>query len=214
MSKIEIFNGIENGQAGIGIKVKDQDATLADLLDVWQLLGDESKIYKLYGNHHYAACKGCSTNCCNTAYVIPDIISFIKMADHKNLDHQSFIKAFFDREKVTAGLLRMQPNPCVFLQDNICTIYPYRSLICRFYLCADILGTAEQLIYSLAWTGVTALQVFAEAKGLINADRQVGLSSFDLMFNKLIEEYRHQPQVQLFLAAENYEDIPLKPFLE
>ena len=214
MNKIEIFKGNENGKSGIGIKVKDDNATLADLLAAWQPLCDDSNIYKLYGDNHFAVCKGCNTNCCNTAYVIPDIISFKKMADHKNLDHKSFISAFFDREKVKAGLLRMQPDPCVFLEENICTIYPCRSLICRFYVCTDILGMAEQLIYSLAWTGITALQVFAEENDLIDTDSKAGLSSFDLMFKKLIEEYRYKPQVKLFLEAENYEDIPLKPFLE
>lgn len=215
MSKITIYQGKENGQAGIGIKINDQNAHLADLLDAWQPLCDDTSIFKLYGNdHHHSICKGCQTNCCNTAYVIPDLIAFKKMAAIKGLDHAGFIDKYFDREKVKAGLLRMQPDPCIFLQNNICTVYPSRSLICRFYICAQILGSAEQLIYSIALTGITALQIFAEQNGLIKADDQAGLSSFDLMFKKLIEEYRYKPQVKLFLQAAEYDQIPLLPFLE
>ena len=214
MSKIIIYQGNENGQAGIGINIKDKSATLADLLDAWQPLCDDTGIYKLYGDNHFAVCKGCQTNCCNTAYVIPDIIAFKKMAALKNLDYSSFIASYFDREKVPAGLLRMQPDPCIFLSNNICTVYSCRSLICRFYVCAHMLGDTEQLIYSLAWTGITALQIFAEKNGLIKTDSKVSLSSFDLMFKKLIEEYRYKPQVELFLQADEYEQIPLGAFLE
>ncbi len=214
MNRIEIYQGTENGQAGIGINVKDKSATLADLLDAWQPLCDDTGIYKLYGDNHFAVCKGCQTNCCNTAYVIPDIIAFKKMAALKNLDYGSFIAGCFDREKVAAGLLRMQPDPCIFLSNNICTVYSCRSLICRFYVCARMLGATEQLIYTLAWTGITALQIFAEQNALIKTNSKVSLSSFDLMFKKLIEEYRNKPQVELFLQAHEYEQIPLGPFLE
>ena len=87
-------------------------------------------------------------------------------------------------------------------------------IICRFYVCARMLGATEQLIYTLAWTGITALQIFAEKNGLIKTDSKVSLSSFDLMFKKLIEEYRYKPQVELFLQADEYEQIPLGAFLE
>ena len=211
--EIDLHRAGADDLAAIGIRVQDPDASLADLLDVWQPLCDDSKIVKQYGDQATGVCKGCRANCCNTAYVIPDLIAFKKMAAHLSLDHQAFIAAYFDREKVAAGLLRMRPDPCIFLNNNICTIYPYRSLICRFYLCSKMQGDTEQLIYSIAWAGSAALQIFAEQQGLITPDPRVSLSSFDLMFKQLIEEYRHKPQVELFLQAEDYEDIPLAPFL-
>lgn len=214
MNKIEIYRDAANDQAAIGIRINDEGAALSDLLDAWQPLGDDESIYKHYGDCHFAPCKGCTNNCCNTAYVIPDIISFKKMAALKKLDHKSFIQAYFAEDKIRAGLLRMRPDPCIFIKDNICTVYPCRSLICRFYICTDITGQAQQLIYSLAWTGAAALQLFAEENGLIKTDGPGGLSSFDLMFKKLIEEYRYKPQVRLFLQADDYAQIPLKPFLE
>jgi hypothetical protein len=40
-----------------------------------------------------------------------------------------------------------------------------------------------------------------------------GQSSFDLLLQRLLNEYRSHEQVKLFLEAENYSDIPLQPFL-
>jgi hypothetical protein len=111
------------------------------------------------------------------------------------------------------GLLRMQPDPCIFLQDNVCTIYPLRSLICRFYLCCKVAGDTEQLIYSLSWTGAAATQLFVEELGLLPGSSGYGLSSFDMMFKKLIEDYRYDPNVKLFMKAREYSDIPLAPFI-
>lgn len=213
MSKIDIIGPWSGGQTGVGLRVNDPEADVADLLESWQPLCDDPRIIKKYGDQESGVCKGCVNNCCNTAYVIPDLIAFKKMAAFLKLDYQDFIAGYFDPEKVKRGILRMRPDPCIFLQDNICTVYPHRSLICRFYLCSDMEGDCEQLIYSLAWAGSAALQVFAEKNQLILPGREAGLSSFDLMFKGLIEEYRHTPLVELFLEAEDYSDIPLKPFL-
>lgn len=214
MDKVELYLGTENGKSGIGVKVRDKDANLADLLDAWQPLCDDTNLYKLYAAGNYAECKACTVNCCNTAYVIPDLIAFRKMADNAGLDYEQFIKTYFQPEKLDIGLLRMKPNPCIFLKNDICSIYPWRSLICRFYICSNILGDTEQLIYSLTWTGITATQLFAAEKGLLPIDDGAGMSSFDLMFKKLIDEYRNHPGVDLFMKAREYNQIPLLPFVE
>lgn len=215
MSKIEIIlqRDGQDSQGMIGIRVKDQEATIADLLDAWQPLCDDKLFIKQYGDQLSGICKGCINNCCNTAYVIPDLIAFKKMAAFLQLDHRRFIADYFDREKVAAGLLRMRPDPCIFLQNNICTVYPFRSLICRFYLCSNMEGDCEQLIYSVAWAGSAALQIFAEQNQLIAPLPQAGLSSFDLMFKRLVEEYRDTPMVKRFLHAGDYSDIPLALFI-
>ncbi|MDD2619984.1 MAG: YkgJ family cysteine cluster protein [Syntrophomonadaceae bacterium] len=212
MDKVELYYGTENGKSGIGIKIHSQEANVDDLLQAWQPLCDDSGLFKLYAASNYSECKGCSVNCCNTAYVIPDLISFRKMARHLNLEYSDFIDRFFQKEKLELGLLRMRPNPCIFLKENICSIYALRSLICRFYICSYILGDTEQLIYSIAWTGITATQLFAEAKGLLHINSEAGSSSFDLLFKKLINDYRDHPGVALFMNAREYKDIPLSVF--
>jgi len=213
MDKIEIYNAMENGKLAVGIKVKDKKASLADLLDSWQMLCEDPNLFKMYAEGNYAPCRGCLHNCCNTAYVIPDLISFKKMARYLNCSSKEFISQYFHPDKTASGLLRLKPNPCVFLKDNICTIYPVRSLICRFYVCAYLLGDTEQLIYSIAMTGIAATCLFAEEEGLICKDSAAGMSSFDMMFKKLIAGYRDSSNVELFMRAGEYDEIPLLPFL-
>lgn len=212
--KIEVYQGEESGTLGIGIKLVDKSANLEDLLSAWQPLCDDLDIYRPYGNGNNSPCKGCTINCCNTAYVIPDLIAFKKMANHLELSHEEFINKYFQREKIQHGLLRLKPEPCIFLNNNICTIYSVRSLICRFYLCSQLLPQTEQLIYQIAWTGIAATQLFAEEEGFINNISKQGLTSFDQLFLNLVEEYRHNPNTLLFKNAEDYKDIPLLPFMD
>lgn len=213
LKKVHLYTGEEQGKTGIGVRITDPAATLADLLDAWQPLCDDERVYKLYAPGNYASCAGCEINCCTTAYVIPDLIAFKSMSAYLGLSYQEFIDRYFQTEKVQLGLLRMKPNPCVFLENRLCTIYPLRSLICRFYLCSSLLGATEQFIYSLTWSGIAATQLFAEQAGLIRRAHS-GFTSMDLLFANLVDDYRDHPQVQLFMQAEEYSDIPLLPFME
>ncbi len=206
-----VYNDIENGKLGLGINISDLES-VQDLLDVWQPLCDDQTIFKQYAKGNYALCKGCGLNCCNTAYVIPDLISFKNTAARLNLDYPEFIRQFFQPEKLQVGLLRLLPNPCVFLVNNICSIYAIRSLICRFYICTPLLGETEELIYKIAWTGAAATQIFAEQQGLIPA-QSYGSSSFDRLFMRLLEEYRCSAGVESFMIRDRYSDIPLRKFL-
>ncbi len=213
MKKIEVYQSEENGKLVLGIKVNDRNASLQDLLDIWQPLCDDTLIHKEYAPGFHDACKGCQVNCCNTAYVIPDLIAFKKIAHHLALEPAEFINNYFQAEKRAAGLLRLEPNPCVFLKQQICSIYAVRSLICRFYICTPLAGETEELIYKLSWAGAAATQLFAEQQGLLSQDPSASLSSFDLLFYKLLEEYRDTKMVEAFLQAADYRDVPLAPFL-
>ncbi|MEQ8200309.1 MAG: YkgJ family cysteine cluster protein [Syntrophomonadaceae bacterium] len=212
MSTVEVYHGCEDGQLGLGIRV-NLPATVQDLLDAWQPLCDDQTIFKQYARDNHALCKGCQRNCCNTAYVIPDLVSFRKMAELKGMEYEEFTARYFQEEKLAVGLLRMRPEPCTFLRDDICSIYPIRSLICRFYLCTPLLGQTEQLIYKIAWSGAAATQVFARQQGLVPAAGP-GASSFDRLFLRLLDEYRESPGVASFLDAREYRDISLHHFLE
>jgi hypothetical protein len=86
-------------------------------------------------------------------------------------------------------------------------------LICRFYICTPLQGETEELIYKISWAGGAAAQVFAEQQGLIARLENVSVSSFDLLFLNLLEEYRKTQMVEAFLRADNYDDIPLRLFL-
>lgn len=210
-NNVEVYNATEKGKLGLGIRINGP-ASVQDLLDAWQPLCDDQTIFKQYATGNYALCKGCQLNCCSTAYVIPDLISFKNMASLLSLDWPDFVGHYFQKEKREVGLLRLQPNPCVFLRNNICSIYPVRSLICRLYVCTPLLGDTEELIYKIAWTGAAATQVFAEQQGLIQGNG-AGSGSFDRLFTGLLEEYRESEGVASFLQAQTYEDVPLHYFL-
>lgn len=211
VNRVEVYKAIEDGKLGIGIRVNDVNANLQDLLDAWEPLSDDASVYKKYAADG-AVCKGCQVNCCHTAYVMPDLIAFKQMAACAGYDYPGFIEHCLQKDKLSAGLLQMQ-IPCRFLQENVCSIYPVRGLICRFYLCAEVLGQTQQLIYAITLAGITATRVFAEQTGLLPPIIPGGLNSFDRMITRLIEEQRSEEQVRLFLGAEKYADIPLQPFL-
>jgi len=214
MKKIAVYNETQNGKLTTGVKINDWNASLQELLDAWQPLCDDTAIYKSYAAGYHDLCKGCQVNCCNTAYVIPDLISFKKMSRSLGLTYEEFVREYFHREKLQAGLLRIRPNPCIFLRDNICTIYAIRSLICRFYICSPLQGDTEELIYKISWTGAAATQVFAEQAGLIDLRGPSACTSFDRLFRELLEEYRSSEGVRYFLDADDYADIPLHIFKE
>ena len=214
MAKVEVYYRYSEPEPGISLRISDYSATAGDLLEAWQPLCDDETLFKSFAEGNHSMCKGCTTNCCNTAYVIPDIISFKKMARNLHLSYSEFLDSYFHKEKLAVGLPRMKPDPCIFLQDNMCTIYHLRSLICRFYVCTPLSGPVEQFIYSLTWTGITATILFAEEKGLLRTQAGVGMTSMDILFKGLIEEYRHNPNIELFMNAEEYSDIPLLPFID
>ncbi|MBO8158129.1 YkgJ family cysteine cluster protein [Thermosyntropha sp.] len=207
MSKVKVI--YEEGKIKIA-HVAD-DANLQDLLDAWQPLCDDEEVAKIYAEQNNI-CKGCKINCCNTAYVIPDIISFKKIKAYLGISYEEFVHKYFQREKRELGILRLKPDPCIFLKENICTIYPLRTLLCRFYLCSEIEGKTEELIYKITWTGIAATQVFAQKNNLLVGVKDGGLSSFDLLFKKNIAEYCLAPNVELFLQASEYRDVPLRKF--
>ncbi len=213
MNKVTLHQYQDQDRNLLGVKLADPAASLQDLLDAWQPLCDDTLIHKEYAAAGHDACKACQVNCCNTAYVIPDLIAFKKMAAHLGLSYPDFIRQYFQTEKVGAGLLRLQPDPCIFLQERICSIYELRSLICRFYICTPLYGETEELIYKISWAGGAATQVFAQQQGWLKGRASASRSSFDMLFLKLLEEYRQTEMVQAFLRADNYADIPLGLFL-
>lgn len=213
MNKVMLHQYQDQGRILLGVKVEDQAASLQDLLDAWQPLCDDTLIHKEYAAACHDACKACQVNCCNTAYVIPDLIAFKKIAAHLGLSYQDFIRLYFQTEKYAAGLLRLAPDPCIFLKERICSIYELRSLICRFYICTPLYGETEELIYKISWAGGAATQVFAEQQGLMDRSGNASRSSFDTLFLNLLEEYRQTKMVEAFLRADNYADIPLGLFL-
>ena len=212
MPRVEADYNDSCDMRGIRLRI-NSDANLQDLLDAWQPLCDHTAFTKQYASNSDQSCRACTHNCCDTAYVIPDLIALKKMAAYLGISPKELADTYFQPEKRAIGLLRMLPNPCVFLKDRLCSIYPVRSLICRFYLCAALEGSTEELIYHISSTGMAATHVFARETGILQSPAGA-VSSMDRLFLELFDRYAADPGLEHFLRARDYCDIPLKPFLD
>lgn len=198
----------------ISLEVVDAGATLQDLLDCWQPLCDDAGLYKTYAEGHFAPCRACVQNCCLAADISPDLIALRRLARGLDISIPAFLSRYCQPELLERGLIKIKSNPCVFLQDNICGVYPRRTLLCRFYICAEMAGPTQELIYRVSLLGAAASHLFAREQGMIPAPAPEGLGGFDRAFLQLMEENMHHPALAYFTAAENYEQIPLAVMLQ
>ena len=121
--KVEVYKETENGTLGLGVRVVDDEATVADLLEVWEPLSDDPGVRKQYASGS-DSCKGCVNNCCNSAFVIPDLIVYGHCRE-MDLSPEESLRRWFDPESREAGILRWRYGPCVFLTDR--RLYRQRS---------------------------------------------------------------------------------------
>jgi len=211
--KVSVYKDWENGKLGLGVKVAGKGATLADLLQAWEPLADDDTVFKQYAQDNYSVCKGCRVNCCRQAYVIPDLVSLKKMSDYLGLSPQEFAVRYFDQEKLRLSLPRLRSSPCLFLVEDCCSVYPARTLICRFYLCTHILGETEELIYSIALAGMAATQIYLHRLGIVDLGQQSGgMTSYEASLSSLLAKARDSKATAAFFEAADYSDIPLAIF--
>jgi len=200
----------DNDQSGLRLLIDGGSHTVADLLQLWQPLCDDERIYKQFAANQHAACVSCINNCCNTAYVTPDIIAVRKMALQAGLSLPDFAQRWLDADKLALGI-PVLPQPCPWLSaTGRCEIYEARSLLCRFYLCTPLAGELEQLIYSLTLVGMVAT---ARELGLSTPDAGMSMTSFDRLNLETMFSWKDHPGVEAFLHANSYQEVPLKIFL-
>lgn len=205
-ARLAIIN--EEGKAVIHLDILDSQANLQDVLDAWQPLCDDRTIYKTYARGHYDACRACTSNCCDAADVTPDLISFQKMAVTLKIDGLSLLQQYCDPVSRQEGLVRLKSGPCIFLHHKQCTIYPVRSLLCRFYICTELSASTQDLIYRVSLAGAAATQLFALEAGWLDEEVRPK-TGFDLMFWNYMYQARQHPAVRAFLQAADYRDIPV-----
>ncbi len=211
--RVSVYKEWENGRLGLGVKVVEEGATLADLLEAWEPLADDSSVYKQFAPDNRSVCKGCKVNCCRQAYVIPDLISLKRMSSYLRLSPLEFAVRYLDQEKLRLNLPRLRYSPCPFLVDDCCSVYPARTLICRFYLCTHILGETEEFIYSVTLAGMAATQLYLDGVGVMDLGAEVrGISGYEASLQRLLDSSRKTGAARAFLEASDYADIPLTVF--
>ncbi len=146
-----------DGETGLDVLVADELATVADLLAAMQHPTDDPGVYKPYHKQRYAACAGCSNNCCKYNCITIDLIAAKRMAEHHCMDLARFAKAYL---QVSEDLPypEFKRQPCPFLKDNLCSVYQGRALICRLYLCTPMSDRLEKLRAAVSFAGEAALR--------------------------------------------------------
>lgn len=207
--KVEFAIRQINGQPGLVLVRLDESATVADLLAALQPFSDDPAIHKQYLPAGCGTCRACPVNCCRASYVIPDKISFLKLVDHLGVTPADFFDRFIDLERRKFGLPRLLSRPCIFLQNDICSVYPCRTLICQLYFCTPMEGDTEELIYSVVCAGIAELVRWAREAGWLTAQPDgVPPSGYDRLFMDLIKQWLDKPD-NPFQGAESYSEVKL-----
>lgn len=197
------------------------DATVQDLIDALQEATDDPTVYKPQLKPRYGICAGCVDNCCRQYEIYPDLISANKIAQAKNLSLKDYAKRHLDRDK-DLYFLKFTGKPCPHLKDNLCTIYPFRPIICRLFLCTPMTDDLENLRASVSYMGESALIVELLKTGLLAptytykhrlknlkkdlSTKYIKPDVYTLRAQQLYLMYKKNP----FLKEKSYENIYLK----
>ncbi len=196
---------------GLDLAIRDPKASVQDLIEAIQPWCDDEQIHKLYMEGYQGACRGCAVNCCRECFVLPDAISFRWLQKHLCLEPAEFIRQYFDPERLAKGLPRLQSSPCIFLREDLCTVYPYRTLICRLYICTPMTDEAQTLVYGTVAAGIGEFLRIAQNEGYLPKTEEAGTawSGYEKLMLELIQAEAERLD-NPFRGALKYEEVPLR----
>lgn len=218
--KAEFFPCQIEGVWGLDLAIRDSKATVQDLIEAIQPWCDDEQIHKLYMEGYQGACRGCAVNCCRECFVLPDAISFRWLQEHLRLEPAEFIRQYFDPECLGKGLPRLNSSPCIFLREGLCTVYPYRTLICRLYICTPMSDEAQTLVYGTVAAGIGEFLRQAQTAGYLSKAEEAGEAGrtgpaawlgYEKMMLELVQAEAERPD-NPFRGALKYEEVPLRAF--
>ena len=214
--KAEFFLCPIEGVWGLDLAIRDPKATVQDLIEAIQPWCDDEHIHKLYMEGYQGACRGCAVNCCRECFVLPDAISFRWLQEHLRLEPAEFIRQYFDPERLAKGLPRLKSSPCAFLREDLCTVYPYRTLICRLYICT--LWPMKPKPWSTGqWPPIGEFLRIARTEGYLpKAEeaveaRSAACTGYEKLMLELIQGEAERPD-NPFRGALKYEEVSLRAF--
>ncbi len=77
-------------------------------------------------------CTRCA-NCCRTATITLNQEDIQRIAAHLGMEVPAFIEKYLERDEMNGSLI-MRQKPCPLLgDDNRCTVYDVRPIVCREY---------------------------------------------------------------------------------
>lgn len=228
--RLAVFPKPIHGRMGLDCAILEPDATLADLNAAFAPYADAGEVYK--GHLRGAGpCLGCQGGCCTTSIIAPDLLSFRATMDFQGLTAAELAERTLDPEWLARGVVHYRSQPCIFLRDNRCSIYPVRSVICRTFICCDYTPDLEDLVHNSIGAGLAALREFLAGAGVPVPAPDAGVISlaatpyqaeflrfytrWALGAGRLEEEGELYPGPGMgnpFCTATGYEQVPLRPF--
>ena len=210
--KLSFTLAIIDGKKGIDLEIYDKTASVQDLLDAIQQWCDDGEIFKAYLPEEKGSCCGCPVNCCRECYVIPDAVSFYQWESYLGMPAAELVEYCLDADCLSRGIPRLRSSPCLFLQDRLCQIYPYRTLICRLYICTLMSDRASEVVYRVAAAGQGELVRRLRQEGYLLPAVQPGGAGYEQQLMRVIEAEAERAD-NPFKNAESYAEVPLAPFL-
>ena len=193
-------------------------ATVSDLLHAIQEATDDSNIYKPQLKGQYGICAGCKTNCCRQHDITPDYLAVKRIAELKGLSLREFSERWLDVS--SEGVFpQFKKRPCPFLEENLCSVYQQRALICRLYLCTPMGETLEKIRAAVSYMGEGALRIKLMEEGIgpkswtyrSQADALRDQLRKDSLTREQYEDRMEQLHLMTehnpFLTAESYEEV-------
>lgn len=156
-AKIKFFSFQKNGVMGIDVCVLSPDAAVSDYLEALDeyILNGELTRLRAAANQ----CEGCEI-CCGERMPLTSVDAFIlKEALAPDLTLGQFLNRYtytaVSGRLVDIMLSRDDEDKCLLLQrqDRRCSRYPFRPLVCRTYICAQLSARAKKLRQEITNTG-------------------------------------------------------------
>lgn len=155
--KLRLLPYEHQGQKGLDIQVLNEEATVFDFCEAVDEFILNSQISRLRSNAD--CCEGCDV-CCGERMplTVVDILQ-LKEALEPQLSVGDFLNKYcyvaVSGRVIDILLRRDQEEKCIFLnkQENKCSNYQLRPLVCRIYICTALSGRAERLRQELVNSG-------------------------------------------------------------
>ncbi|MGE5654542.1 MAG: YkgJ family cysteine cluster protein [Bacillota bacterium] len=155
--RLVVFTKQINGLTGLDLCILDEEATVADLVDALAPMSEDPTVHKSYHPQHRGSCCGCKDNCCTHSLIAPDLKSLSSLAALKGYALDEIVQQTCEPQARKRGYLVLRSFPCLFLDNDRCTIYPYRPLICRLFICTQLTDAFQELIFRVLGRGISEL---------------------------------------------------------
>lgn len=161
----------------------------------------------------YLSCsKGCALCCKNVNMPFSQLEFEYLMEGFNNLDNNQKQLVL---QKIKSQLENSENPECPFLQNEICSVYKYRGIICRTFGLLLVNGDNEYTVPFCVHKGLNYSEIFDEETQQLSAEKREALGyKNDPMFHSLSRQQLFSLQITKDLGLEPGESKPLIEWLK